>query len=155
MIIAVLYEILSAIQIHLEPYGVLYVCTGMPFEINCSVDLLSVMGSSHYDWNITLPYYNNQLRRRSFLLRNNTMPLPVVLNSTTLNFSSRAFPHRVLSTVFTDNATADLTGAVLTCSWQLVSNSSVNGSDSVQLVLVGGDTGNVNSKLLTLWKVCL
>ena len=122
-------------------------CTGMPFEINCSVDLLSVMGSGMYNWTITVPSNDNRHSLRTFPPTNNSMIRAVELNLTTLNFSSRSFPHQVLSTVFTDNAAADLNGTVLTCSfWQL--NKSVNRSDRVQIVMVGDDTGKVNSKLL-------
>ena len=124
-------------------------CTGMPFEINCSVDLQSVMGRSNFVWNIATPYENLQ-RQRRFFPANDSGILPIKLNSTTLNFSSRSFPQRQISTVFTDNATADLNGTVLTCHWELVFNNSIYRSDSVQIALVGDDAGNVNSKLLTL-----
>ena len=123
-------------------------CTGMPFEIDCSVDLLSVMGSGIYQWTITVPSDDNLQGQfeRTFSPTNNSMIRALELDLTTLNFSSRSFQHQVLSTVFTDNATADLNGTVLSCYWQL--NKSVNRSDRVKIVMVGDDTCNVNSKLL-------
>ena len=121
-------------------------CTGMPFEINCGVDLLPEMGSGIYNWTITVPNNNNLQRQRVFPPTNNSMIRAVELDLTTLNFSSRSFPHQVLSTVFTDNAAADLNGTVLTCFWLL--NKSVIRSDRVQIVMVGDDTGKVNRKLL-------
>ena len=123
-------------------------CTGMPFEINCSVELLSVMGIGFFEWNIAIPAYNNQHQPISVSPTNSCMIQPLELNSTALNFCSRSFPRRMLSTLSTDKATVDLNETVLTCSWSLLFPSQgVNGSDSVQLVIVGEDARDVNSKL--------
>ena len=69
---------------------------------------------------------------------------PISVNSTTLSIS-RSLP--LVSMIFTDNTTAGFNGSVITCS-ELTENGMTLSSASVQIVLVGNNGGNVNSKLI-------
>ena len=87
---------------------------------------------------------NHRVITRSFQVDGiRTMATPISVNSTTLNVS-RSLP--LVSTIFTDNTTADFNGTVITCSEQAI-NATTLSSASVQIILVGNIGGSVNSRL--------
>ena len=135
----------SAIQLELEPAGVLYGCFGGPLRTNCNVSSMTINDETILEWNITIPSYHTT-QTRSIIGDSMTMAPPILLNLTTLNIS-RSFP--LSSMIFTDNATADLNGTMITCSGQDF-GSGVMASASVQIILIGNNHGAVNSTRLDI-----
>ena len=139
----------SAIQVELEPAGVLYVCSGGPLRTSCSVSSMTITDETILEWNITSPSYPTQTRS---IIGDNThgnsttvMTAPISVNSwTTLNIS-RSFP--LSSIIFTDNATVDLNGSVITCTGQdFGSEAMALLAASVLIILIGNSHhGAVNS----------
>ena len=67
-------------------------------------------------WTVPIPGSNKE--RRSFELEDdNVVATPIVVNSAILNVS-RSFPLAI--EIFTDNATLDLNGIVITCEEQYI-----------------------------------
>lgn len=96
------------------------------------------------EWNVTIPG-SLEAETRSFeRASNRTTTTPIVLNLAILNIS-RSFP--LVSDIFTDNATTDLNGILITCIEQTsIVNRDTRMSASTQIILIGNNGGNVNSK---------
>ena len=69
--------------------------------------------------------------------------LPISVNSTVLNVS-RSLP--LISTISTDITTAGFNGTVITC-LERAFNTTILSSESVQIILIGNNDDNVNSRL--------
>ena len=105
-------------------------------KCNTTADLL--------EWSVTDPS-NQRNVTRAFQSDDRRMTTTSIsVNSTTLNIS-RSPP--LVSTIFTDNTTAGFNRSVITCSEQ-TENGKTLSSASVQIILVGNNGGNVNSKLI-------
>ena len=116
-------------------------CLGAPLRTNCSVSSLTIDDETILEWSITSPSYPTA-QTRSIIGDSMTMAAPIPLNLTTLNIS-RSFP--LSSMLFTDNATADLNGTVITCSGQDFGSGAM-ASTSVQIILIGNSCGAANSR---------
>ena len=117
-------------------------CLGGPLKTNCSVSSMTINDELVLKWTVTIPSYQRTWIR-SIIYDSMTMAPPVLLNLTNLNIS-RSFP--LSSMIFTDNATADLNGTMITCSGQDFGSVAM-ASASVQIILIGNYHGAVNSRL--------
>ena len=138
----------SAIQVELEPAGVLYVCSGGPLRTNCCVSSLTINDETLLEWSITSPSHSTAQTRS--IIGDSThgdnttvMVRSILVNLTTLNIS-RSF--LLSSMIFTSNATADLNGTMITCSGQDFGSGAM-ASASVQIILLGSNHRAVNSRL--------
>ena len=107
-------------------------------------------------WNITLLHsdsFNNQrtyIRDLSYI-GTAIMATPISTALTILKISrslNTSSPLPLISTIFTDNATTDLNGTVMTCSETPLRSSEVLAC--VEVILIGNNTGNVNSRFIVM-----
>ena len=103
-------------------------------RIRCNTSAAALLG-----WRVAIPGFPQE--RRLFELEDNRVTTtPIVVNSAILNIS-RSFP--LVIEIFTDNVTADLNGAVITCEEQI---SVISASTQIILSLIGSGGGSVNSR---------
>ena len=99
------------------------------------------------EWNVTIPGSNPlEAETRSFQTASNRVTTtPIVVNSAILNIS-RSFP--LVSEIFTENATADLNGILITCTeYVSLIDTDIDGtSASTRINMIRNDNGNVNSR---------
>ena len=113
----------------------------------CSEGALRVKCNTTADlliWRVTDPSNQRNITRSFQVDSTRMMTDPISVNSTTLSIS-RSLP--LVSMIFTDNTTAGFNGGVITCS-ERTKNGMTLSSASVQIILVGNNGGNVNSKLI-------
>ena len=129
--------------LELEQPGVLYVCYGGALAVTCSTsaDILR--------WNITVPLLQNQnqrmFERRLSRIGTVRMVAPIVTAIATINVSRSLNNDSYLpliSTISTDNITADLNGTMLICSG-LSRQGELLANESVGIILVGNKNGNI------------
>ena len=129
-------------QLLLEPAGELYVCLGGRIRIRCNTSAAVLL-----EWNVTIPGSNPlEAETRSFQTASNRVTTtPIVVNSAILNIS-RSFP--LVSEIFTENATADLNGILITCTeYVSLIDTDIDGtSASTRMNMIRNDNGNVNSR---------
>lgn len=123
-------------QLSLEPAGELYVCSGGGMRIRCNTSA-ALLG-----WRVAIPGFPQETR--SFELETDrVVGTPIIVNLAILNIS-RSFP--LVIEIFTNNATADLNGALITCEEQISRINFTRTSASTRIYLIGSDGGSVNSK---------
>ena len=100
-------------------------------------------------WNVTVPLSQTQrvFQRQLSHIGTIQMVMPIMTALTTLNVSrslNNSWPLPLVSTIFTDNATADLNGTTMTCS----AVSKLNGDQvlaSVETLFVEHESGNIDN----------
>ena len=107
-------------------------------RLRCNTSAAVLLG-----WTVPIPGSPpDHEERRSFELEDdNVVATPIVVNSAILNIS-RYFPLAI--EIFTDNATLDLNGIVITCEEQHINFTRT--SASTRIFLIGNDGGSVNSR---------
>lgn len=139
--------------LELEHSGVWYVCQGGAMMVTCSTsaDVLR--------WNVTVPLSQTQrvFERRLPHFSAIQIVTPIMTALTTLNVSkllNNSWPLPLVSTISTNNATADLNGTTMTCSAASRMNREFLASASAEILLVG-NSGNIgNSRCTCMYQIC-
>ena len=129
--------------LELENSGVLYVCLRGQLNVTCST------GADKLQWTVASPQY--PVLSRGLSKRGTAdMATPISTNLTTLHVSrslNENLSLPLISTISTDNATADLNGTIITCSAETLSGGQILANDSLQIILAGNNSGNIHSGL--------
>ena len=128
--------------LELESSGVLYVCLGGQLNVTCSTSADTLR------WTVASPQHLMVFSRGVTKRGTAETATPISTNLIMLNISrslneNSSLP--LISTISTDNATADLNGTVITCSAETGGRSLAN--DSLQIILAGNNSGDINSGL--------
>ena len=108
-------------------------------------------------WNITVPLLQNQrtFERQLSYIGTIRMAAPIITTLTILNVSralNSSSPLPLISTISTDNTTADLNGTIMTCSGL---DRELLATASVEIILVGNKGGKINnSRLIRSFIIC-
>ena len=126
----------------------LYVCRGGALAVTCSTN------ADVLRWNITVPLLQNQNQRmfERRLSRIGTVHIvaPIVTATAIINVSRSLNNDSYLpliSTISTDNITADLNGTMMICSG-MSRQGELLANESVGIILVGNKGGNSNNSRL-------
>ena len=120
----------------------LYVCLRGQLNVTCSTS------ADTLQWTVVSPQYPLVFSRGVAKHGTAEMATSIPTNLTTLHvlrFLNEGLSLPLISTIFTDNATADLNGTIITCSAEIGEQSLAN--DSLQIILARNNSGNINSGL--------
>jgi hypothetical protein len=124
----------------LEPAGELYVCLGREMRIRCNTSSAVLL-----EWSVTVPGSSSlEAETRSFERESSRVTATPIIVNTAILIISRSFP--LVSEIYTDNATADLNGVLITCTEYASLIGTDSTSASIQIILIGNNGGNVNSR---------
>jgi hypothetical protein len=139
--VATILIIISAV-LELEKPGVLYACLGGTLSLKCNTSADTLR------WIVDSPQLPMVFSRGVTKLGTADMTTPISTTLTTLYISrslneSSSLP--LMSTMSTNNATADLNGTVITCTAEIAGQSLTNAS--LLIILAGNNSGNIISGL--------
>ena len=119
-------NIFAESRLTLSPSGVMWVCPGAQLDVTCSTD------RSFLNWNVTIPPSASDsgeavTRGRLFSLSTETVG-PLVVEMKQFNISITSTVDSLSSVLSYTNATADLNGTVINCSYTGASKAESNSS---------------------------
>ena len=136
--------------LELEKSGVLYVCLRGQLNVTCSTSADTLR------WTVASPQHLMAFSRGVTKRGTAEMATPISTNLTiiyvsrSLNDSSSL---SLMSTLSTDNATADLNETIIICSAEMGGESLYNAS--LQIILAGNNSGDINSRFPINVSLCV
>ena len=105
------------------------------------------------DWNVTVPHYEKSWSRALSYIGTAEMATPITdpMNTTVNLYISRSLNETLalplISTLSTHTVTVELNETVIICTGKTLRDNTVLGNASVQVILIGDNDGNINSRL--------
>ena len=122
-------------------------CLGGALNVKCSTS------ADKLEWNVTIPYYEKLWSRTLSYIGTAEMATPITdsMNTTVNLHISRSLNETLalplISILSTRTVTVELNKTVIICTGKTLRDNTVLGSASVQVILIGDNDGNVNSRL--------
>lgn len=122
-------------------------CLGGALNVKCSTS------ADTLEWNVTIPYYQRSWSRTLSYVGTVEMATPITdpRNMTVNLHISRSLNETLalplISILSTRTVTVELNETVIICTGKTLRDITILGSASVQVILIGDNDGNINSRL--------